>query len=127
MRFLLDTSAIIRFARGNRASVNRIDYLVERGEELGCCDITIAEFYSGAPYGRDRRWDRLMDLLDYWPTTRDAAMLAASFRRDARRRNRMLGLADVIVAAVAVEQSATLLTANPRDFQLPGLEVEAFP
>lgn len=124
---MLDTSVLIRFARGNRTSIERIATYIRNRDRLASCDVTIVEFYSGSPYGSDPRWDALMDSLEYWPTSRAAAMQAASFRLEARRRNRTLALPDVIVAAVAAENNAILLTANPRDFQWPGLRVESVP
>lgn len=127
MRYLVDTSALIRYVRGNRAAVERVTGLAAAGETLGCCAIVVAEFYAGVAPGRRANWDRLLNSLEFWPATWLTAVRAGQYRREARLRNRALTTSDALIAAVAYEQSAILLTANPRDFQIPGLAMESVP
>ncbi|MCA9821718.1 MAG: PIN domain-containing protein [Dehalococcoidia bacterium] len=125
MRYLLDTSVLIRWARRDEACRARIHGLLLNGDELGCCDVTLAEFYAGVAPGVEPLWDRFLDSLTYWQTTRDTAMRAAHYRRTARLQNHRLETADVLIAAVAHQQRATLLTANARDFPMPDVRVVA--
>jgi predicted nucleic acid-binding protein len=125
VNYVVDTSALIRYVRGDRAATERIQSLGESGETLGCCAVVVAEFYSGIALGQHENWDELLDGLVFWPTTRATAIRAGNYRREARRENRTLSTPDTLIAAVAFEQHATVLTANPRDFPMDDIRVES--
>lgn len=85
-----------------------------------------AELFVDPPAERAR----LMDLLRRYPTyglTAEAADLAGSLDGGLRRARVAVGLVDVMIAAIAIENDETLLTRNLRDFRrVPGLRVDTY-
>jgi predicted nucleic acid-binding protein len=64
----------------------------------------------------------LLDALEYVATTPEAARWAGASRRRLRRTSpRTLG--DAIIAGVAWQQDAVVVTRNPRDFEIQGVRV----
>jgi predicted nucleic acid-binding protein len=49
--------------------------------------------------------------------------MAGEFKRDYARKGTTLNLGDVIIAAVAIQHQATLLTDNIKDFPMAGLSL----
>ena len=127
VRVLPDTSALIRLVRGNATAEARFRERSEAGDIFGCCDVTLAEFYSGVAHGSRPRWDTMMSSFEFWPTSREIAMRAGRYRFEAMRRNVRLSVADTLIAAVARAYGATILTANPRDFPMDDVAIEELP
>ena len=122
-RFLLDTSALIRFLKGREPAVSIIAGLLAEGAQLGACAVTVAEFYAGVPRGENARWDVFIDSLAYWETPRDVAELGGEYRRAFRRQGVSLSATDTLVAAVARAQTAAVVTENAKDFPMSDIEV----
>ncbi len=53
--------------------------------------------------------------------------MAGNWRRDFASRGVTLSQSDCLIAAAAVSAGASLATGNPKDFPMPGLEVEHWP
>jgi hypothetical protein len=51
---------------------------------------------------------------------------AGQLIRQQRAQGRALGIPDAIIAATALQHGLTLVTFNPRDFDLPGLQLYPF-
>ena len=80
--------------------------------------IAVAEVYSGlGPEERDAT-DRFVSDLEYWEIDPKTAMLAGAYRYQFARQGRTLSLPDVMMAAHAVRNEATLITGNVRDFPM---------
>ena len=91
------------------------------------CAINVEEVWRGA---RPREVDairRLIGALHTVPLTAREGELAGGWRRDFASRGVTLGQSDCLVAAAAVSAGARLATGNPKDFPMPGLEVEHWP
>jgi predicted nucleic acid-binding protein len=121
--YLLDTTALIDFSKGREPALSRIGAWLAGGDDLGVCAINVAEFYTGvAPSGR-ARWDHFLSLLYCWPITLAAARQAGVWRHDFARRGVALSTADTLVAAVAGDLGARLVTDNPKDYPMPGVQL----
>jgi predicted nucleic acid-binding protein len=99
--------------------------LFSEPNDLFVCDAVVAEATSkGDP--TELEWiERLITALEYLATTPAAARWAgASRRRLGRHANRRL--ADALVAGVAWDAGATVVTRNPRDFEAQGIPVLAY-
>jgi hypothetical protein len=91
------------------------------------CAINVYEVWRGA---RPREMDsirRLIGALHTVPLTAREGELAGNWRRDFASRGVTLSQSDCLIAAAAVSAGARLATGNPKDFPLPGLEVEHWP
>jgi predicted nucleic acid-binding protein len=122
-RHLVDTDALIDYSKGREPTVTRIRELLDQGDELGLCAINVAEFLTGiAPADREY-WHTVLATMTYWPISFAAGARAGAWRKDLALQGRTMPLADALIAAVAVEQGATLVTRNAKDYRMPGLQL----
>lgn len=123
MRYLLDTTVLIDLSKGVPGVRDRIDALQAAGGDLGVCDVSVSEFMAGVPEHRRDRWRRLLDEFAYWSTSREAAELAGVLRYDLARRGVTVHLGDALIAGLALDLDAVVLTDNPKDFAPAGVPV----
>jgi len=97
--------------------------MIEAGDELGVCAINVAEFYAGIPPERRSIWDEFIDSLRYWGITRDAASQAGRFRYEFARKGIMLSTTDALIAAVAQERGAVVMTSNVKDYPMREIHI----
>ena len=126
-RHLLDSDAAIDFLYGIPASVALLRQLVHQGNRLCTCDVVNAEVFSGLdPSDRQRGWEFLSSL-EFLATTAAASRHAGEWRYDFARRGIALATTDTLIAAVALEHQAALITGNVRHFPMPGLSLVPLP
>jgi len=124
-RFLLDTSVLIDFSKSIPATVHGLETFAESGDELCVCSIVIAEFVSGLRPVDRPRWTDLLLSMRYLPDSRTMAIDAGRYRYHLARLGRSVSTTDALIAAVAQAWDATLLTENPKHFELEGLTVRS--
>ena len=122
-RYLLDTSALIDFAKGYEPAHATLVQLVEAGDELGVCPVNLAEFYAGLEPSQYPLWDEFFAALGYWPISPGSARQAGVWRYSYARQGTPLSTADTLIAAVALEQAAVLITGNVKDYPMPELQL----
>lgn len=125
MRYLLDTTLLIDHARGKPGAIELVEELFSEPNDLYTCDAIVVEALSSG--GEDERLviEALIRPLEYVSTSPGAARWAGASRRAAARTSpRRLG--DAIIAAVAWSLQATVVTRNPRDFEMQGVPVLAY-
>lgn len=115
-RYLLDTSTLIDFSKGREPTMTRLLELIEGGDELGVCAISVAEFYSGLPVEQEAEWNEFFEQLVYWDISRSTAMHAGRMRQRHAGEGFAHTTADVLIAALAEDLGATVLTENVKDF-----------
>ncbi len=120
--FLLDTTVLIDFLRGSNKMVKMLEMLLEEGP-LACCPVTVAEIFSGVRPEELLRVEEFLDALLYFPIEFKTARRAGLYRRDYQKKGITLSISDTLIAAVAVENSLTLVTKNVRHFPMPELIV----
>ncbi len=125
MRYLLDTTLLIDHANGLPAAVQTVESLFEEPNDLYTCDVVTAEALSGGTDEQRRVLRSMLDVLEYVSTSPDAARSAGESRRlrgaDGRR-----GIGDALIAAVAHQLDAVIITRNPRDFEQQGVPVRLY-
>ena len=99
--------------------------LFSEPNDLYACDATAVEALSkGEEVERDGI-DALLNALEYVATSPHAARWAGESRRRLQRTSpRTLG--DAIIGGVAWSIGATVVTRNPRDFEVQGVPVLAY-
>jgi len=122
-RYLLDTTALIDFSKGREPARSRIQAWIDGGDELGVCAVNVAEFYAGLPPQQRAQWEQFLGALQLWEITRDAAIQAGIWRYDFARQGVTLTTTDTLVAAVAKEQQAIIVTNNLKDYPMSGLQL----
>lgn len=125
MRFLLDTTLLIDHAQGRAGAAEVIDQLFSELHELMVCDVVVTEALSQGPDEEVLVIGTLIRAVEYVATHPEAARWAGESRRG-RRASGPRSLADAIIAGVAQDLGATVVTRNPRDFEAQGVHVLAY-
>lgn len=122
MRYLLDTTVLADHASGWPGAVELVRALFSEPNDLLVCDVVVAEALSKGTDAEIAGIGALIDALEYVATTPEAARWAGASRRRLRRTSpRTLG--DAVIAGVAWQQDAVVVTRNPRDFEIQGVRV----
>lgn len=122
-RYLLDTSVLIDFSKDYEPTKSALLELVYNKEKLAICAITVAEFYTGIIPEAREKWDRFIKELVYWDISLDAAKRAGHYRYMFAKRGITISTTDSLIAAVAYENNATILTDNVKDFPMDDITV----
>jgi predicted nucleic acid-binding protein len=123
MKHLLDADTLIDYIvdRGNARP--RISAMIEQGDEVAVCAITVAEVYSGLSDKRRDLWERWIMALSYWDIGYHVAAQAGRYRKTTSESGRTLAVTDSLLAALAREKGAILLTINIKDYPMKDVRV----
>jgi predicted nucleic acid-binding protein len=122
--YILDTTVLIGFESGLEPVTARVQELLAGGQRLCLCAITLAEFYTGAPFGSNPAMDAFLARLDFLDPSPEIAATAGAYRHAARAQGRRHGTPDALIAALTKHTQGILLTANVRDFPKDDITVE---
>lgn len=125
-RYLLDTTFLIDYLRADPVTVARFDQLFADGDELLVNEIVVCETRAGLTERGVPAFEAMLGPTEFVQPGPDSAMRAGQWRVEARRRGRVLSLADALVAAAADAADAVVLTRNVRDFSLIPGRVESY-
>lgn len=125
MRFLLDTTVLIDHAIGRPEAVELLRGLFSEPNDLYTCAAIAAEALSGGDEGERDGIRKLLGALEHVAIGPDAAAWAGESRRRLRRTSPRT-LADSLIAATAWSLQATVVTRNPRDFEVQGVPVLSY-
>ena len=121
MIFLLDTTVLIDILRARRNRRALLAELVEAGHTLAASAINVAEIYAGMRPSEQQETAGFLSSLDFYPINELIARRAGTLKSLASQRGKTLPLADMLVAAIALEHNLILMTDNRKDFPVPGL------
>ncbi len=119
--YLLDTNVCIRFLNGKSQSL--IDTFKQKNpRDIYLCSIVKAELFYGAfksnnPLKTLRRQKEFCDGFSSFHFDDAAAQLYGEIRADLEKRGQIIGPNDLLIAATAMANSATLVTHNEREFK----------
>jgi predicted nucleic acid-binding protein len=83
--------------------------------------MTIGEIYAGIRPEEERKVEMFLLEMERYDVTERLARHAGLLRNQWRRRGRTLELADMMIAATALEHGLALMTDNRKDFPMPEL------
>jgi predicted nucleic acid-binding protein len=126
-RFLLDTNIIVDVLRRRPDTRLLIENLLNQGQPLAACPITITEVYAGMRAHEEKATRELMRSLVFLPVTSEIAEHAGHLKARYARRGKALSVQDATIAAVSIAYSCALVTRNIRDFPMPELELYPLP
>ncbi|HZM73914.1 MAG TPA: type II toxin-antitoxin system VapC family toxin [Candidatus Polarisedimenticolia bacterium] len=122
MRFLLDSTVLIDHANRDVEAMRLVRSLIEEGHDLFTCDVVTCEALSKGDAGDVRYVEALLDALEYVSTTPQAARHAGKARRERHAAGGKRALGDALIAGIAAELEAIVVTRNRRDFARQGIE-----
>lgn len=127
MILLLDTTVLIDVLRARQNRRLLLGDLVAGGHLLATSAINLAEVYAGMQSGEQTKTEAFLVSLECYPMTATIARRAGALKNASARKGRTLPLADMIVAATALEHGLTLMTDNRKDFSFPELNIYPLP
>jgi predicted nucleic acid-binding protein len=114
---LADSDVLIDFLAGVQPGKNQIAEYIQ-AEQIQTTAITCFELLNGA--GENKRGNavrQLLDALTVLPLDRAAARHAAEVRRKLDRKGEAIGMADSLIAGIALAHGLPLFTRNTAHFQ----------
>lgn len=123
MHYLLDSTLLIDHANRDEPAGKLLERLYSEPHELYTCDVVTCETLSQGDASHLRHLRVLLDALEYVATSPNAARWAAASRLKRHRAGGKLGLGDSLIAGVAAELGATVITRNRPDFERQGIQV----
>ena len=125
-RYVLDATFLIDHLRDDHGAIDRFRILMDVGDEPIVTDVAAAEVWAGWHPHREAAIEKVLRYLEFVQPGPPASRQAGIWRAEARRRGRVLHLADALIAATAFDLDATVLTRNVRDFALTPVRVETY-
>ncbi|SRR5712691_2100012 len=112
-----DTDVLIDFLQGRDPSAERVSRELERGM---ICTTAVSRFelLAGARTARQQQLvKKLVDSIPNLPLDAEGADRAADVRRALEMRGEGIGMADSLIAGIALIHKGSLLTRNRRHFE----------
>lgn len=124
-KYLLDTNVLIAMFRGNqsvRNSIIRVGF-----DNCAVSEVSIAElFYGAAKSGRQSHFDDVKNVMRQFEIVPVFLSLEryGELKADLERKGMRIDEFDLLIAATAIFNQQTLVTANTKHFsRLPGLDI----
>jgi predicted nucleic acid-binding protein len=125
--FLVDTSVLIDVLNGKRGRDRSLLELVRQGHMLASCAVTVAEVYAGMRPEEAGQTQALLSRLRYYEITSEVSQQAGRLKYHWARKGHTLSLADVLIAATALNYGLALITDNVQHFPMPELSIHNEP
>jgi predicted nucleic acid-binding protein len=116
--YLLDTTALIDFSKGFEPAKTKILNLIDSGETLAVCSVSMAEFATGLSAEERDQWQEFLGGLAYWDISAGAAFQAGVWRHEFSRQGVQLSTTDALIAATAWQHGATIITNNLKHYPM---------
>ena len=123
MHYLLDSTLLIDHGNRDPDAIGMMTRLYEGSNDLYTCDVVTCETLSRGNPEELRHLEVLLGALEYVSTSPSAARQAAAARRARNLAGGKRALGDALIAAVALELDATVVTRNRPDFERQGVRV----
>jgi len=118
---LLDTTVLIDVLRGRQDRRTLLAELAVSGHTLATAAINLGEVYAGMLPEEETQTEFFLGSLECYSMTAAIARRAGKLKGLLGRKGRTVALADMMVAATALEHGLTLMTDNRKDFPLAEL------
>lgn len=122
MGIVVDSDILIDLLREKEDAVKKIKEL-EKNEELATTDINVFELYFGAYNSKkkDKNLSSTIGLLKNLTllhTTEEAMETGGRIYSDMKAKGKSIDIRDVLIAAITLQNGASLLTRNREHFEL---------
>jgi Predicted nucleic acid-binding protein, contains PIN domain len=123
MRYLLDSTLLIDHANADGPAMALLERLFADAHELYTCDVVTCEVLSAGDERHQRDLRTLLEPLEYIATSPEAARWSGESRMRRHRAGGKLGLGDALIAGIAADLGATIVTRNRPDFERQGIPI----
>ena len=114
---IADTDVLIDYLAGSQPATDQVSAYAE-SDGLQTSAVTCYELLSGARYGKHgEAVRRLVGAIPVLPLDREAATRAADVRQRLARGGVSIGMADSLIAGIALVNGLPLLTRNRKHFE----------
>lgn len=118
MRYVIDTTVLVRHLRRDGRAIRLFETLVEENHELWGAPVSRTEILAGMRPDEFVATYRLFDALKWMDITAEVADTAGYLSRRFRRSHPGIDTADFLVAAVAMSLNARILTHNVKHYPM---------
>jgi predicted nucleic acid-binding protein len=113
---LIDTSILIEYYRKTDKSNSKWISLVRDGYEFAVSAVTRFEIYSGATLSQTEFWDSIFSQIIVFPYDAGTADMAVKINMQLKRRRKQIDIADLFIAASALQHNLPMATLNIKHF-----------
>jgi|SRR3954447_16533796 predicted nucleic acid-binding protein len=125
MKYLLDTDTLIDYVKDHGNTRVQLDALIESGDKVGLCAVTVGEIFSGLAPETRASWEQWLKALPYWHIGINAAIRAGIYRKTVSNSGRTIAITDALLAGLAFQHKATVLTSNIKDYPMKDVTVKS--
>jgi tRNA(fMet)-specific endonuclease VapC len=125
---LIDTSVLIDALHKRQSALSKISKLEESGDTLCTTQINVLELYKGAfsPSGSENGLEKVKKLLEAMVILKideDVYYMFGELSSELRRRGESIGDFDELIAAIALNLEAAIVSTDGHFLSVPGLKV----
>ncbi|MGH2830495.1 MAG: PIN domain-containing protein [Actinomycetota bacterium] len=119
----MDSTVLIAHLRGDEDIAAELLMLLRAGHSLAVSCVNIVEIERGLHPAQRKPAEVLLERLEFFTTTPEAAARAGRYQADWSRRGRTIHLADALIAGTARAHGAVIMTDNVEDFPMRDVRV----
>ena len=121
---LVDASILIDYYRKTNKENSAWIGLIDRGYEFAISAITKYELYSGAAQSQIEFWNSILLAIPIIPFDESCVDTAVQINSALKRKRKQIALADLFIAATAMNQNLSIATLNKKYFdRIDGLTI----
>ena len=113
---LADTSILIDFFRKTDKSNSHLIALVRQDYIFCISAITEYEIYTGATESQIHYWQEFLKKTQVLAFDKDVVKVAVRVSKELKRKRKQIGIADLFIAATAIDNNMPLATLNRKHF-----------
>ena len=125
-QILVDTGAWVDFLGSPDGELGSKVALAIEYEQAAICGVIITELLQGSGHDQQDKLNFLFSQIKSLPLSESAMTHAGQMLQQQRKLGRILPLTDAVIAAVAIEHDAALLTADANFGYFPGLRLVTY-
>lgn len=114
-RICLDTSILIDYYRKKNKSKTKFFELSQK-YTFAISVITKLEILTGINNKQKVFWERIFERVEIMPLTESDVHIAAEIIRSLKKKNKIIGLKDILIASTAISNEMELSTLNLKEF-----------
>ena len=115
---VVDTSVLVDHLRGIEAATDVLTGALASGRLVASSVLCRLEVQAGVRRGEERRTNRMLEAIEWWPVDDPVLDRAASLARRHGPANRGIGAVDYCLAATTLLLAADLVTTNVKHFPM---------